>query len=82
MANITVYIRYQDKKEDFACPPDIVLGDLLDQIAARGEMLTAGTVYEAFAGNSEKQLDQNRSLEELGIKDGDVIDVASRGMAG
>lgn len=81
MNDITIYIRYKGTKNDFSCPPNIILGDLLSQLADRG-ILDAGLNYVVVKGNSEAALDQTRSLEDNGVCDGDVLDVAAPGKAG
>ena len=81
MNDITIYIRYKDSKSDYTCPDTIILGDLLNQLAGRG-VLDRGLNYVVVKGDSEEALDQTLSLQENGVQDGDVLDVAAPGKAG
>lgn len=82
MNEITVIIRYNGQKETIPTQSDIILGDLIEQLASRGSFITAGQQYLATKSGTEEALDHGRSLEDLGIGDGDIIDLATPVKAG
>lgn len=75
MNAITIIIRNNGQKDSIETQPDIILGDLMEQLASRG-IIASGQHYLATKSGSEEALDHSCSLEELGIGDGDIIDLA------
>ncbi len=80
MEEITVFIRFNNVKNECKTTPDCILGDLLEQLSDRG--ILHGSNFVVVSGNSEVALDQSKSLEDNGIHDMDVLDVANPGKAG
>lgn len=75
MSEITVIIRYNGQKDTIPTQSDIILGDLIEQLASRG-IIAAGQQYLATKSGAEEALDHSLSLEDQGIGDGDIIDLA------
>lgn len=75
MNEISVIIRYNGQKETIPTQSDIILGDLLEQIADRG-VITPGQHYLVTKSGFEEALDHSLSLASLGVGDGDVLDLA------
>lgn len=84
MNEITITIRCNGQKESIPTQSDIILGDLIEQLASRSDNgnITAGQQYLATKSGTEEALDHSRSLADLGIGDGDIIDLAAPVKAG
>lgn len=80
MENITIYIRYNEKFE-VPTQNNIVLADLLSQLADRGN-IPQGQSWIVVKQNSTTPLELGRTLSELGIRDGDVLDLGLPNKAG
>ncbi|MBQ8618898.1 MAG: hypothetical protein IJ418_15500 [Clostridia bacterium] len=80
MNSITIYVRYNTMKTDFTTSPDILLGDFKSQLIDRGVL--PREEHFIFCKGNETALWEDKTLSENGIKDGDVLDVATPGKAG
>lgn len=75
MNEISIIIRYNGQKETIPTQSNIILGDLLEQIANRG-IIAPGQHYLVTKSGLEDALDHSSTLSELGIGDGDTLDLA------
>jgi hypothetical protein len=81
MKEITIFIRYASEKQSVPTQDDIVLDDLLQQLADRGA-LPQGKSWVVFKEGKNTAMDLGRTLAENGIVDGDVLDLGLTSMAG
>jgi hypothetical protein len=81
MNDMTVFIRSGGSKEAIPTQNDIVLQDLLNQLAGRG-IISAAPNFIVTKVGSEEALDQGLTLADLGVVDQDVLDLALPTKAG
>ena len=78
--NMSVIIRENGQKHNIPTQDDIVLEDLIEQLISR-QTLHNGNYMVSREGMSDG-LNQARTLSELSISDGDILDLSSVGNAG
>lgn len=81
MEEIIITVRTSDRKDDYAVTTDMELGDLIDQLCARG-VLPSGELYTVMKSDSDLALDLTKTMSDNNIQNGDVLDVAVGGTAG
>ena len=80
MNNITIFLRLNGEKKSTDTTSDIVLQDLLEQLSDR-RIIPAGN-YIVMKVGEEMAMDKAATLSELGVTDGDVLDLALPTKAG
>ena len=80
MTKLTIIIRYNAEKNTVPTQNDIVLEDLLQQLSDRGVL--PNQTFVATMYGTETALDLGATLEENGVQDNDVIDLALPTKAG
>lgn len=80
MTKLTIIVRYIGEKHTVPTQSDIVLEDLLQQLSDRGVL--PNHTFVATKYGTETALDLGATLEENGIQDNDVIDLALPTKAG
>ena len=78
--NMNVVIRANGRKECIPTQNDIILEDLIGQLIIRDKIPNGN--YTVTRQGMNDSLNQARSLEELAISDGDVLDLSSVGEGG
>ena len=81
MELITVTIRYGGEKQAVPTQSDIVLDDMLQQLGDMGR-IPKGEVWVVTKMGGDTAMDLGKTLEENGIVDGDVLDLALPTKAG
>ncbi len=81
METINITVCYDAQENEISTQTDIILGDLLSQLGARG-MVPADKTLLVMKNKSEEALDQSKTLTENGIEDKDVLHVATAAKAG
>lgn len=74
MSNITITIRYGGETETASTPDDIILEDLLQQLADLGR-LPKGQKWEVKKKGSDIALELGKTLEDNKVVDGDTLNV-------
>lgn len=69
---IEIFIEYNTKMRAVADDPNMLLGDLLEQMADKGQ-LPAGQNWIVVKEGSDEQLALGKSLAALGIQTGDTL---------
>ena len=80
MTKLTIIIRYNAEKHTVPTQSDIILEDLIQQLSDRGVLPNQTCVATKYG--TETALDLGATLEENGIQDNDVIDLALPTKAG
>ncbi|MBR0140424.1 MAG: hypothetical protein IJM17_09090 [Firmicutes bacterium] len=81
METINITVCYDADENEISTQTDIILGDLLRQLGER-RMVPAGQNLLVMKNKSEDALDQAKTLAENGIRDKDVLHVATAAKAG
>ena len=81
MNEITITIRYAGEKQSVPTQDDIILEDLLQQLAGRGN-LPQNQAWVVTKQGGTAALDLGASLADNHIVDGDVLDLALPTKAG
>ncbi len=81
MKDINITIRYDGEKHPVTTQDNIILDDLLQQLADRRD-LPGGQGWVVTKMGDDSAMDQGRTLAENGIRDGDILDLGLLTKAG
>jgi hypothetical protein len=81
MEDIIITVCYETEENEISTQPGIVLGDLMNQLGGRG-MVPRGQTILVKKNKSDELLDLTKSLADNGIRDKDVLHVATAAKAG
>ena len=81
MKDISITIRYEGNKQSVPTRDDIILDDLLSQLAEQGR-IPSGQNWIVTKAGGDTALPLDRSLADNNISDGDILDLALPSKAG